>query len=175
VASLACSTVVHAPPARTYDFLAACEGYAAYSGYLESVERRGDGSPGTVYAITASWWRLTRTVRAEVTATDPPNRLDWRLRGSIEARGAWTVDRLDDESDPASRVTLHVEYAPGSLDGLDLPLGVSLDRLVDRLIPVAEREARAVVERAVADLEGKPRPVDLDIHSPDPALTDPRG
>ena len=163
MASLACETVVHVPPQRAYDFLTDFEGYAAYSEYLEAVERDGDGGPGTEYAITASWWRLSHTVRSAVTAVDPPERIDWRLRGAVDARGAWLVDDLEEET---SRVTLAVAYDPATMKRLDLPYVPSVDWLADRLAPVVEDEARAVVERIVADLEGEHREVEFSVRSP---------
>lgn len=172
------STDVFVPPRDVYDFLVDVPGYARYSEYLERVERRGDGGEGTVYDVTVALWRLTRTASAQVTATTPPERIDWRLQGPVGARGAWVIDRLDvrpDEVAPvaptdaeaASRVTLDVRYDPSTVDAdsLDLPAVLSVDALVDRLLPVVEDEAARTVERMVADLEGEPRPVDLRVET----------
>lgn len=71
---------------------------------------------------------------------------------------------VDDTAD-ASRVAFVAEYDPSSVagDSLDLPALVSLDWVVRKAKPLVEQEARRVVERAVADLEGDPREVDLQV------------
>jgi len=168
VARLEVSTVVHVPPDRLFERLVDFEGYPAYSTHLDAVERDGDGRAGTVYAITASWWRLSRTVRSEVTAVDPPSRIDWRLLGPIEAAGAWTVESTEAaHPDPSSRLELVVEYEPSTLGAVDLPLGVTGDWLTERLVPVVEREARQVCTQLVAELEGERREVDLEVRLAD--------
>lgn len=172
------STDVFVAPARVYEFLVDFPGYAQYSEYLESVEQRGDGDVGTVYDITASWWRLTHTVSSEVTDVEPPERIDWRLQGPIDASGAWLVDARDpaetaapvappDDVDVASRVALVVEYDPSTVSAgrFDLPALISLDAVVDRVVPLVEDEARRTVERIVADLEGEHRRVDLRVET----------
>lgn len=176
------STDVFVPPARVYEFLVDFPGYAKYSEYLQSVDRRGDGEAGTLYDITVSWWRLTHTVTSEVTGVEPPERIDWRLRGPIAATGAWVVEPRDfavavapetppAEADEAARVTLVIEYDPSSVDAgrFDLPVFLSLDSLIDRLVPRVEDEARGIVERIVADLEGQPREVELRVETGAPA------
>lgn len=166
------STVVHLPPEDVYEFLLDFPRYAEYSDHLDEVRRsRGNGEPGTRYDITFSWWKLSYTARSEVTDVDPPARIDWRLVKDIDAQGAWIVDpepeAKPDPDTPATRVRLHIKFAPGSADasGLGLPSFVSLDWLVDRVRPKVESEARHIVERIVADLEGEPREVDLTIHA----------
>lgn len=168
------TTDVFVAPERVYEFLVDFPGYAQYSEYLDSVDRRGDGDVGTVYDITLAWWRITHTVSSEVTDVDPPERIDWRVRGPIAAEGAWLVDPVDpDEAvvtgatptdvEAASRVSLVIEYDPSTVEGsrFDLPALVSLDFVVDRVVPLVEDEAKRTVERIVADLEGEPRDVDL--------------
>lgn len=168
MARLECSTVVHVPPERVFEQLVDFEGYPAYSTHLDAVERDGDGGPGTVYAVTASWWRLSRTVRSEVTTVDPPSRLDWRLLGPIEASGAWTIEAIDVTApDPSSRLELVVDYEPSTLAAVDLPLAISRTWLTERLVPVVEREARDVCEQLVAELEGERREVDLEVRLAD--------
>jgi hypothetical protein len=46
---------------------------------------------------------------------------------------------------------------------VDLPRFVSLDRVLEKATPLVEREARTVLERLVAELEGEPRPIDLTV------------
>lgn len=168
MASLECRTVVHVPPDRLFDRLVDFEGYPAYSPHLDAVERDGDGRAGTVYAITASWWRLSRTVRSEVTAVDPPSRIDWRLLGPLEASGAWSVESTEAGSPgPSSHLELIVEYEPSTLGAVDLPLGVSGDWVTERVVPVVQREAREVCAQLVAELEGERRDVDVEVRLAD--------
>jgi uncharacterized protein YndB with AHSA1/START domain len=167
------STTVCLPVEEVYDFLVDFPRYARYSTYLDRVTADGDGSPGTRYHLRFAWWKLSYTVHTEVTDVDPPERLDWRVRSDLDARGHWRVERLDavpsalpDDDGPACRVHLHVEFDPRSVGGdtIDLPRFVSFDRVVDRIKPVLVEEAERVVERIVADLEGRRRAVDLVVH-----------
>jgi len=176
VERLAVSTDVLVPRREVFDFLVDFPGYARYSEYLERVERRGDGSEGTTYAVTVAWWRLTHTVTSRVVDAEPPERIDWRLLGPLAAEGAWLIDAVDDPELPetvtaddgaASRVTLVVRYDPTTVDAghLDLPMVLSLDGLIDRVTPLVEDEAERIVERIVADLEGGARPVVLRVET----------
>ena len=164
------STVVYLPPDEVYEFLEDFPRYARYSEYLKDVNQRGDGGPGTRYDLRFAWWKLTYTVRSEVTEVDPPWRIDWRIVKDLRAHGHWGVEEFDDfpddaptDAEAACRVTLHVEFDPQTArDGtLDLPRFVSFDFVVDKLKPVLVREASRVVERVVADIEGRHRQVDL--------------
>lgn len=181
------STGVFVPPSRVYDFLVDFPGYADYSEYLDRVERRGDGSAGTRYDITVSWWRLSRTVTSYVTGVEPPERIDWQVESPITAAGAWLIEATGpedletpvdppDEIDRGARVALVIRYDPSSLDGgrLDVPAVVSVEGLVDRLAPIVEREATRTVERIVADLEGRHREVRLDVARNAPEQTEKR-
>jgi ribosome-associated toxin RatA of RatAB toxin-antitoxin module len=164
------TTVVYLPPDEVYAFLEDFPRYARYSEYLKDVNQRGDGGPGTRYDLRFSWWKLTYTVRSEVTEVDPPWRIDWRIVKDLHAHGHWGVAELDDlpadapaDAETACRVTLHVEFDPQTARNgtLDLPRFVSFDFVVEKLKPVLVREATRVVERVVADIEGRQRDVDL--------------
>jgi len=164
------STVVYLPPEEIYDFLVDFPRYAKYSKYLESVERDGDGTPGTEYDLTFAWWKLSYTARSEVTDLDPPTRIDWRLVKDIDASGCWLVEP-EPESAPeteetASRVRIRIEFSPQSADkgAVNLPRFVSLDWVISKVQPKIKAEAERVVERIVADLEGTRRDVTLDVH-----------
>lgn len=166
------STVVYLPPEEIYDFLLDFPRYAEYSKHLDEVRRHGgDGEPGTRYDITFSWWKLSYTAKSQVTDVQPPNQIDWRLVEDIDARGSWQVAPEPASSPgpdtPASRVRLYVEFSPGSADehSIGLPAFVSLDWVIEKVKPKVEREAERIVERIVADLEGSPRAVDIDIHT----------
>ncbi|MFB6154745.1 MAG: SRPBCC family protein [Haloferacaceae archaeon] len=168
------STVVYLPPEEVYDFLVDFPGYANYSKHLRSVRAVGDGSPGTRYALEFAWWKLTYTAHSEVTGVDPPTRIDWRVTRDLDAEGCWRVEPLDSlpadapaDADRACRVYFDVVYDPDSVDSgiLDLPRLVSLDWIVQKVVPVVEREAERVVSRIVADVEGRRRPVEVEVHA----------
>ncbi|WP_144902566.1 type II toxin-antitoxin system RatA family toxin [Halobellus captivus] len=170
---LVVSTVVYAPPEEAYDLLVDFPRYEAYADHLRDVvRRRGDGGPGTRYALRFAWWKLTYTVESEVTEVDPPERIEWRVVRNLNASGRWRIEELDelpdgapDWANTASRVSFEVSYDPTSANegGIDLPRFVSLGWVVDRLKPAIASEAQRIVERIVADLEGEPRPVDLTV------------
>ncbi|MBP1923922.1 putative membrane protein [Halorubrum alkaliphilum] len=171
---LVVSTEVHADPEVVYEFLLDFPQYARYSEYLREVRTlQGDGGPDTRYALTFAWWKLTYTAHSRVTGVQPPDRIDWRITKDIDANGCWRVTPLDagdDDSDaagsPSCEVALEVEFDPGSAspDALDLPRLVSFDWVLKKAIPLIRSEAERVVERAVRDLEGSNRNVDLDVY-----------
>lgn len=160
------STVVYLPPETVYDFLLGFQRYAEYSEHLSEVRQYGDGSPGTEYELDFSWWRLTYTSRSRVTDVDPPYRIDWQIIKDIDAVGQWIVEPLEDDP-PRTKVTMRVQYRPDSADErmIDLPRLVSLDWVIEKVKPRIQAEAERVVRRIVADLEGDPREVDIDIET----------
>jgi len=167
------STVVCLPPEEVYEFLVDFPRYARYSEHLTDVRAEGDGSPGTRYHLRFAWWKLSYTAHTEVTDADPPARLDWRVTKDLDARGNWRVEPLDSlpsslpaDADTACRVHLEVVFDPDSVGGgmLDLPRFVSLDWVVRKVTPILVEEAERVVERIVADLEGRRRAVELVVH-----------
>ena len=165
------STVVYVEPEAIYEFLLDFPGYANYSKYLEEVRQDGDGAPGTCYDLEFAWWKLSYTARSEVTSLDPPKRIDWKLVKDIDAHGYWAVESVPEVApageDHASRVSLTVQFDPetASSSALDLPRFVSFDWVLDKVKPLIQDEAERIVERIVEDLEGRPRDVDLRIHS----------
>ncbi|ELZ60598.1 MULTISPECIES: SRPBCC family protein [Halorubrum] len=181
---LVVSTEVYADPEEVYDFLLDFPRYANYSEYLSEVRTvTGDGGPGTRYALTFAWWKISYTARSEVTGVEPPRRIDWEITKDIDAGGCWRVtppetgagderasdgDATDDgpNTDAPCEVALEVEFDPGSAssDALDLPRLVSFDWVLKKAIPLIRSEAERVVERAVRDLEGSSRDVDLDVY-----------
>jgi hypothetical protein len=131
----------------------------------------GDGGVGSRYEITVSWWKLSYAVTPRVVALDPPSRIDWELTDRVTARGYWAIEPLPERAVPsdrefATRARLRVEFAQSSLsNGVSgLPPLVPFDRILDRVAPVAKREVNAVFRRAVADLEGRERPVEVEYH-----------
>ncbi|UPM43753.1 type II toxin-antitoxin system RatA family toxin [Halocatena salina] len=165
------STVVYLPPEEVYEFLVDFPRYANYSEHITEVRQYGEGKTGTKYDLVFAWWKLSYTARSEVTALDPPTRIDWELIKDVDAHGHWTVEHTpekapDDEPD-ASEVRLRVEFNPDSAnkDAIDLPALVSLDWVIKKVTPKIEAEARNIVRRIVADLEGEERPVDVAIHT----------
>ena len=166
-------TTVYADPEEVYEFLLDFPRYARYTEYLRDVRTAaGDGGPGTRYALTFAWWKLTYTVESEVTEVDPPGRIEWRIVKNLDARGRWRIEELDDLPDDApadatvaSRVSMEVAYDPGSANEsrVSLPRFVNLGWVADKIRPAITSEAENVVERVVADLEGEPRSVDLTV------------
>lgn len=178
VDELAVRTEVHASATEVYELLRDFEGYDQYSKYLRRVRRsRGDGGAGTRYAFEFAWWKLTYTANSEVTAVDPPHRIDWRVTKDIDAHGHWRVEPTEgdpqpdagDAADVAEESTCEVEFLvrfdPGSASSsaVDLPLLVSFDWVLGKIVPLFRNEAERIVQRAVADLEGTDRPVDLEV------------
>jgi uncharacterized protein YndB with AHSA1/START domain len=171
VEALSVTTVVYLPREEVYEFLVDFPGYARYSKHLREVRQYGDGSPGTRYELEFAWWKLTYTARSEVTDVEPPARIDFTITKDIDADGYWAVESIDPPSDApadaeaASRVTFDVTYDPDSVRAgdIDLPRFVSLGWVVEKVKPVIEREAERVVERVVADLEGRRREIDLTV------------
>ena len=161
------TTVVYADRERVYEFLLDFPGYAAYSEYLKRVDQHGDGNPGTEYHLAFAWWKLTYTAHSEVTAVDPPTRIDWAITKDIDATGHWRVESVDppEGEDAATRVHFVVEYDPDSarVGSVDLPRFVSLSWVVEKVKPKIQTEATRIVERVVVDLEGQRREVDLDV------------
>jgi uncharacterized membrane protein len=159
-------TDVAASPAEIYDFVLDFEGYPAYSDHLKSVLVDGDGSPGTTYDFTLSWWKVSYTARSVITALDPPHRIEWRLASKLDAHGAWEIEpRSEDGSEDRCRVTWRASYDPESVTGdvVDLPGFVSLGWVLSKVRPVVVSEVNTLVEAAIADLEGERRPVNLSV------------
>ncbi len=164
------STVVYRPPAEVFPYLKSFTDYPRYADHLESVSRDGDGGPGTHYDLHLSWWKLGYTARSEVTAIDPPHSLEWRLLKDVDARGQWRIEP-EPESAPggeetASRIYFEAVYDPHSTntDAVSLPRFVSLGWVIRKVRPRLLEEAKRVVERLVADVEGEKRPVELTVH-----------
>ena len=161
------TTTVYLPPEDVYEFLLDFPRYANYSEHLTGVRQHGDGAPGTEYELDFAWWKLTYTARSRVTDVEAPNRIDWRIIKDLDAVGQWLVEPVANEGDePATRVTLRVEYAPASAnsDALDLPRFVSVGWVVEKVKPKIQAEAEHIVRRIVADLEGQHREVELEIN-----------
>jgi ribosome-associated toxin RatA of RatAB toxin-antitoxin module len=165
------STVVYLPPEAVYEFLVDFPRYANYSKHLAEVRQRGDGDPGTVYDLVFTWWKIRYTARSRVESVDPPDRIDWRIVKDIDAAGYWAIEEVPEEVPPdretASRVVFHVDFHPESVDSdaISLPTFVNLSWVIERVKPKIQAEAERVVRRIVADLEGEPRDVELEIRS----------
>ncbi|WP_336363152.1 SRPBCC family protein [Halalkalicoccus salilacus] len=164
------STVVYLPPEEIYEFLIDFPRYANYSEYLTDVRQHGDGSPGTQYDLRLAWWKISHTARSEVTEVDPPARIDWKLVKDVDARGHWAIEEVPEEApeghETASRVWLRAGFDPSSANesAIDLPRLVSIGWVIKKIKPLIEKEAKRVVKRVVADLEGEPRPIELTVH-----------
>lgn len=158
-------TVVHRPPAAVFDALCDLRRYESYSEHLAAVTRSGDGGVGTEYDLQFEWWLVTYTVRSVVTAFEPPDRIEFAVTDGIAAEGAWALEPVATGAAAATRVTFTVEYDPDTVAGsaLGLPVATSVSWVVDRVAPLVEREAEAVVGRVVRELESSDREVDLEV------------
>lgn len=163
------TTVVYVPREEVFEFLLDFPGYARYSKYLDSVRAFGEGGEGTEYALTFSWWKLSYTARSRVTDIDAPERIDWRLTKDIDAHGYWlvTAEEPPEGEEHASRVTFRAEFEPESADSdaIKLPRLVSWSWVIDKAKPMIHTEAERVVRRAVRDIEGSNRAIDLEIRT----------
>ncbi|WP_138005848.1 type II toxin-antitoxin system RatA family toxin [Halalkalirubrum salinum] len=172
---LTVSTIVFAPPERIYELLIDFPRYDRYTEYLERVRRmEGDGGPGTRYALRFSWWKITYTAHSQVTDVEPPGRIDWRITKDIDANGCWRIEPLDSVpedapagTETATRVSLEVNFDPHSADAdsLDLPRFVNVGWVVEKATPLIRQEAERVFERAIADIEGQRRSIDLEVQT----------
>ena len=165
-------TVVYLPPEEVFEFLLDFPGYARYSEYLEDVRTNGTGGgEGARYDMELSWWKLSYVACSKVTDVERPERIDWKLLKDVDARGSWIVEEAPEEApedaETATRILLQAEYDLQSVDGsaLGVPRFVSLDWVIEKVKPKVKSEAEVVVGRIVADLEGEPRDVDVDIRT----------
>lgn len=163
------STLVYVPPEDAFEFLLDFPRYPRYTEYLKEVTRYGDGGPDTEYDMRFGWWKVGYTLRSRVVGTDPPHRIDWRIVEDIEASGAWVVEDAseavseDADAEAASRIRLRAGFDPATAEeeAVRLPSFVNLDWVIDRVKPLALEEAKRVVARAVTDLEGRSREIEL--------------
>ena len=159
------TTVVYADQERVFEFLLDFPGYARYSEYLTRVDQRGDGGVGTRYDLQFAWWKLTYAARSAVVDVEPPDRIDWKVTKDIDATGHWYATPVDppEGEDAATEVRFLVEYDPDSarVGNVDLPRFVSVSWVVEKAKPKIRTEAERIVERVVADLEGRHREVEL--------------
>ncbi|MFB6168994.1 MAG: SRPBCC family protein [Haloferacaceae archaeon] len=169
---IALSTTFFAPREAVFEALVDFPRYPRYTEYLERVTTDGDGGPGTRYQLEFSWWKLSYTVHSEVTAVEAPDRVDWRITRHLDAQGSWTTESVDlpsdapDDAAAATRVDFEAQFDPHSArtDAVSLPRFVSLDRVIEMVRPKIVEEAERVVERAVADVEGRRRDVEIAYH-----------
>lgn len=162
--TIAVSTVVQVPPDEAYAFLRDFEGYTKYSKYIKAIESNGPGGEGTEYEIRFGWWKLSYGARTLVTDESPPESIEWKLLTEIDAYGRWEVEPVEGDDD-ASTVRLTVTYDPDSANPsvIDIPMLVSFDWVVDRVVGLIEEEGKRVVRRVVEDLEGESRPITLTV------------
>ena len=172
---LVVSTDVYADPETVYQFLLEFPRYRRYTEYLDRVERTaGDGGAGSRYSMRFSWWKLSYTARSEVTEVDPPRRIDWRVLKDIDAHGAWHVEPFgagdlpadapaDAEEGCAVRFEVRFDAESADASAVSLPAMVSFGWVLDKVKPLVREEAERVVKRVVRDLEGRDRPVRLDV------------
>jgi ribosome-associated toxin RatA of RatAB toxin-antitoxin module len=170
------SANIHLPRAEVYEALLDFARYEQYSEYLRSVRTlRGNGDVGTAYSLKFAWWKLSYAVESEVTATENPDYINWRTTNNLDARGRWIISpqgpHSDCDRDSLSKVTFEAEYDPHSANvgKINIPRFVSFDWVAAKIESAIADEAERVVERVVADLEGEPRPVNMNITTQRPS------
>ncbi|MBZ6496210.1 SRPBCC family protein [Natrinema longum] len=164
------STLAHRSPEEVFPYVRSFTDYPRYTDHLREVRVDGDGDVGSVYDLELAWWKLSYTARSRVTDISAPESLSWQLVNDIDAHGEWRV-RPEPEAAPpdvetASRIFFEARYDPYSADknAISLPRFVSLDWVIEKVEPKLLEEARTVVERLVADIEGRRREVELTVH-----------
>ncbi|SEH12440.1 Polyketide cyclase / dehydrase and lipid transport [Natronorubrum sediminis] len=164
------STLVYRSPEEVFPYVQAFTNYPRYTEHLKDVTVHGDGGVGSRYDLRFAWWKLTYTARSRVTDISEPESLEWRLTNRVDARGEWRIEAepesAPDGEETASRVYFEAVYDPHTADtsSLSLPRFVSLEWVIKKVQPKLVGEAETVVERLVADIEGKRRPVELTVH-----------
>ncbi len=164
------STLAHRSPEEVFPYVRSFADYPRYTDHLKEVRINGDGGVGSVYDLRLAWWKLAYTARSKVTEISAPESLRWQLVNDIDARGEWRVEPEPDsapaDAETASRIYFEAVYDPHSADenAISLPRFVSLDWVVRKVEPKLLDEAETVVERLVADIEGRRRDVELTIH-----------
>ncbi|ELZ12771.1 SRPBCC family protein [Natrinema thermotolerans] len=164
------STLAHRSPEEVFPYVRSFTEYPRYTDHLKEVRVNGDGGVGSVYDLELAWWKLSYTARSRVTDISAPTSLTWRLVNHLDARGEWRVEPEPESAPPdaetASRIYFEAVYDPHSAneDAISLPRLVSLDWVVRKVEPKLLNEARTVVERLVADIEGRQRDVELTVH-----------
>lgn len=164
------STVVYRSPEEVFPYLESFTQYPRYTEHLQSVTERGRGTVGPRYDLTLTWWKLSYTAHSEVVDISPPDSLEWRLLEDIDAEGEWRVEPEPESAPPdeetASRIYFEATYDPHSADedALSLPRFVSLNWVVRKVEPRLLKEAKRIVTRLVADIEGESREVELTVH-----------
>ncbi|ELY88703.1 hypothetical protein C483_15232 [Natrialba hulunbeirensis JCM 10989] len=164
------STVAYRPPEEVFPYVRSFTDYPRYTEHLTDVRKHGNGGVGTVYDLRLSWWKLSYTARSKVTGIEAPESLEWHLQNHLDARGEWRVEAEPSAAPPgeetASRIYFEAVYDPHSADpsAISLPRFVSLDWVIGKVKPRLLDEAKDVVRRLVADIEGEPREVELTIH-----------
>lgn len=170
------STVFHLPQREVYDLLFEFRRFPEHVEYLDAARVHGDGA-GARFRVVASWWRLSTTLRGRVTDVDPPERIDWTLTNDADASGHWSIEPAPEASPPdgtATRLRLVARLDGDSVDasgyGPRFGPSISLDWVLGKVAPLVAREGERLLGNLVAELEGEPRPVEIEVHSlPDAA------
>jgi uncharacterized membrane protein len=168
-------TVVYRSAEEVYEFLLDFPRYGRYSEYLKTVtELDAADDEHARYALRFAWWKLQYTARSAVTDAVPPEGISWRLLNDLDAHGQWVVEGREELpadapawADTATAVRFEVRWKPHTVNSgaLNLPRLVSLDWVINKVKPVIDREAQQVVRRAVEDLEGRERAVDVTVRT----------
>ncbi len=164
--------MLHLPQQEVYDLLFEFRRFPEHVDYLDDARVRGQGA-GARFRVAASWWRLSTTLRGRVTDVDPPERVEWRLTNDADAEGYWSIEPEPEAAPPdretATRLRLVARLDGDSVDassyGPRFGPSISLDWVLGKVAPLVAREGERLLGELVAELEGRERSVDIDVHS----------
>jgi len=106
---------------------------------------------------------------AEAAAVDPA---DVRQSGDTEREVAEAERSVDPDGEctadgeaPAARIRLRATFDRESITdaGMGIPRFISATSVFQKVAPVAKSEAKTILARIVADLEGEPRPIEVTV------------
>lgn len=165
------STVFHLSRQEVYDLLFDFRRFPEHVDYLDDARVRGRGA-GARFRLVASWWRLSTTLRGRVTEVEPPERVEWRLTNDADAAGYWSIEPAPEAGPPereTTRLRLVARLDDGSVDAVNygprFGPSISLDWVLGKVAPIVAREGERLLAELVAELEGRRRPVDVEVHS----------
>lgn len=142
-------------------------GYTAYSEVTEVDPPRRIDWRVTRHIDAAGCWRIDPVTEESPAADADGNHPEADADPNPPDVQDADPDPPDDEDAETEtcEVTFEVRFDPSSAssDAVDLPRLVSFDWVLKKAIPLIKEEAERVVKRAVADLEGSERPVELDV------------
>ena len=161
-------------PEVAYEYLLDFTNYAEFCRYVSEVvveanhadtERNAPAGPGSRYRIRFGWWRLSVTLRAEISRVDRPRTIEWRILSDVDAHGRWEVEPIEPGDRSHLRFFATYDSVALSRSNLDLPRFVPMATVIERLMPLMKEAGRDVFEQIVWDLEGSKRSVEVSVRT----------